>query len=151
MAEAGGAPPRTGWAPLKPELLVTDLEASLGFWRDLVGFRVAYWRDGFVYLEHSEGAQIMLFQRDGSFETGAMEPPFGRGAMFQVYVGGVAAIEAALAGAGWPLHGALREVWRRWGDREGGQRELFVQDPDGYLVMVAEVIGERPLTSGETP
>ncbi|MEP2119031.1 MAG: VOC family protein [Bauldia litoralis] len=151
MAEAGGAPPRTGWAPLKPELLVTDLEASLGFWRDLLGFRVAYWRDGFVYLEHSEGAQIMLFQRDGSFETGAMEPPFGRGAMFQVYVGGVAAIEAALAGAGWPLHGALREVWRRWGDREGGQRELFVQDPDGYLVMVAEVIGERPLTSGETP
>ncbi len=151
MAEAGGAPPRTGWAPLKPELLVSDLKASLGFWRDLLGFRVAYWRDGFVYLERSEGAQIMLFERDGSFETGAMEPPFGRGAMFQVYVGDVAAIEATLAGADWPLHGALREVWRRWGDREGGQRELFVQDPDGYLVMVAEVIGERPLTAGETP
>ena len=45
---------------------------------------------------------------------------------------------AALAAAGWPLYAPLREVWRRWGDREGGQREIFVQDPDGYLVMVAE-------------
>jgi hypothetical protein len=29
------------------------------------------------------------------------------------------------------------------GDRENGQREIFVQDPDGYLVMLAEEIGER--------
>jgi hypothetical protein len=27
----------------------------------------------------------------------------------------------------------------------GGQREFLVQDLDGYLVMVAQRIGERPL------
>lgn len=27
----------------------------------------------------------------------------------------------------------------------GGQREVFVQDPDGYLVMAAESLGSRPL------
>jgi hypothetical protein len=26
---------------------------------------------------------------------------------------------------------------------ESGQREVFVQDPDGYLVMVAQNIGTR--------
>jgi hypothetical protein len=41
----------------------------------------------------------------------------------------------------------LRDVWRRIGDRKGGQREIFLQDPDGYLVMVAQDLGERPLAT----
>jgi hypothetical protein len=28
---------------------------------------------------------------------------------------------------------------------KAGQREIFVQDPDGYLIMVAHDLGERPL------
>lgn len=145
MSEANGAPPATGWARLAPELLVTNLEASLAFWNGLLGFRRAYARDGFVYLERSEGAQIMLSERDGSHETGPLETPFGRGVMLQIYVDDVAAIDNALSSAGWSTYAPLNEVWRRWGDREGGQRELFVQDPDGYLLMVAQHIGERPL------
>jgi catechol 2,3-dioxygenase-like lactoylglutathione lyase family enzyme len=133
---------------MAPELLVTDLAVSLAFWRDLLGFRVAYTRDGFVYLERPEGAQIMLCERDGSFKTGPMERPFGRGAMFQVYVEGLAKVASALSASGWPLYAPLRDVWRRWGNREGGQREFLVQDPDGYLIMVAEHIGERPLANG---
>jgi len=35
-------------------------------------------------------------------------------------------------------------VWLSVGDREAGQREIFVLDPDGYLVMVADDLGERP-------
>ena len=35
------APPRTGWAPMVPELLVSDIQASLDFWRDRLGFRIA--------------------------------------------------------------------------------------------------------------
>ena len=145
MSSEREGPPRSGWARLAPELLVSNLDESLSFWRDLLGFRVAYSRPGFVYLERREGAQIMLCQRDGTFETGDMARPFGRGAMFQVYVQALAPIVDALAASGRSLYAPLREVWRRWGDREGGQREFFVQDPDGYLVMVAEHIGERPL------
>ena len=44
-----------------------------------------------------------------------------------------------------PIHTAPREVWRRHGDRESGQREFFVQDPDGYLLMIAQTIGHRLL------
>jgi len=145
LEDEAGAPPRSGWAPLVSELFVSDLGASLAFWRDLLGFRIAYVRPGFVYLERIEGAQIMLCERDGTFETGPMEPPYGRGAMLQVYVASLAPIAEALSGRGWPFYTPVQEVWRRWGDREGGQREFFVQDPDGYLIMIAEHIGERPL------
>ena len=143
-----GAPPVTGWARLVSELLVEDIVASIAFWTKTLGFRVAYQRpeQRFAYLERPEGAQIMLCQRSGVWETGVLERPFGRGVMFQIAVDDLATVEASLAAAGWPLHTGPREVWRRHGDREGGQREIFAQDPDGYLVMIAQRIGERPLS-----
>ncbi len=87
----------------------------------------------------------MLCQRAGLWETGPLERPFGRGILFQVRVASLAVPHAALAAADWPIHTGPREVWRRHGDREGGRREVVVQDPDGYLVMLTEVIGERSL------
>lgn len=142
-----GAPPRTGWAKIVPELLVQCLGRSLGFWSALIGFDVAYRRpeQGFVYLERPEGAQLMLCERSGHWETGPLEPPFGRGVMLQVYVDELQPVLDRIVIAGWPVHTGLREVWRRHGDREGGQRELFVQDPDGYLAMLAQPLGHRPL------
>jgi hypothetical protein len=86
----------------------------------------------------------MIYERDGDWETGLIEAPYGRGAIVQVYVADVAAVAAAVAGAGHPFYVAPREKWRDWGDRLGGQREFLVQDPDGFLVMVAERIGTRP-------
>jgi catechol 2,3-dioxygenase-like lactoylglutathione lyase family enzyme len=142
-----GAPPRTGWAKLVCELLVEDIETSLGFWTKMLGFEIAYQRpeQGFAYLERPEGAQIMLCQRSGNWETAPLRRPFGRGVMFQIYVESIAKVLSTLSDAAWPLHAGPREVWRRYGDREGGKREIFVQDPDGYLIMIAEDLGERPL------
>ncbi|HTJ58298.1 MAG TPA: VOC family protein [Devosiaceae bacterium] len=142
-----GAPPKTGWAKLVCELLVDDIEASLSFWKEALGFEIAYQRpeQGFVYLERPEGAQIMLCKRSGNWETAELQRPFGRGVMFQVSVDSIAPIMEALARLGWPLHAGPREVWRRWGDREGGGREIFVLDPNGYLIMIAQNLGERPL------
>ena len=147
MAIDYGKPPRTGWPKLVSELLVDDLEASLEFWTDILGFAIAYQRpeNKFVYLERPEGGQIMLCQRAGVWETATLERPYGRGVMLQVYVDGIAPTLARLKDAAWPLYAGPQEVWRRWGDREGGKREIFVQDPDGYLVMIAEDLGERPL------
>jgi catechol 2,3-dioxygenase-like lactoylglutathione lyase family enzyme len=142
-----GAPPRSGWAPMVPELLVQDFGVSLSFWLGVLGFEIAYQRPEqmFAYIERPDGAQIMLCQRAGNWETGPLERPFGRGAMFQVYVERLIDVEAAIANAGVALHHGPREVWRRTGDRESGQREIFVLDPDGYLIMMAERIGERSL------
>jgi hypothetical protein len=63
--------------------------------------------------------------------------------MFQIYLKDIDPIIAALGAADWPIHTALREVWRRTGDAEKGQREIFVQDPDGYLLMIAQPLGTR--------
>ena len=144
-----GSSPTAGWAPMVPELLVTDFDASRAFWRDILGFAVAYARpaERFAYLERSEGAQVMLHQRAGVWETGPMQKPLGQGVMFQLYVEALASVLAALLAAGWPLYHPEREVWRRTGARESGQREVFVLDPDGYLIMTAERIGERPVSS----
>ena len=87
MSTDRNAPPKTGWAKIVTELQVTDLEVSLAFWNDIIGFEIAYRREEekFVYLEHPEGQQMMLCQRHGRFYTGPMQPPLGQGAMFQIY------------------------------------------------------------------
>ena len=129
------------------EMMVTDYPASYRFWTEVLGFTLAFERPAMklACLQRPEGAQVMIYERDGYWETGPMEPPFGRGVVVQVYVTDAAADAARVAAAGVPFYVPLREKWRDWGDRMGGQREFLVQDPDGYLVMVAQRIGEGPL------
>ena len=120
---------------------------SLAFWTGPMGFDVAFTRPAqkLACLTRAEGAQIMIYQRDGDWETGVMQPPFGRGMVMQVYVADVDALALAMIATGVAFYVAPREKWRDWGDRMGGQREFLVQDPDGYLVMVVQRIGTRPL------
>jgi len=127
------------------ELHVTDLKASLDFWRDIIGFEIAYSREAekFVYLEHPKGQQVMLCQCHGRFETGPMQHPLGQGAMFQIYFQSIDGIISKLVSKNWSIYLGPREVWRRTGNRESGQREVFVQDPDGYLLRFAQVLGCR--------
>lgn len=145
MTPGTGGPPKSGFARMAPEILVSDLEASLRFWRDLLGFGIAYARpdDRFAYLAR-DGAQIMLCERWGEWETGPLDRPFGRGVMFQVYVDAIGPVLERLEAARWRLHTGVREVWRDCGNRQIGQREFFVQDPDGYLLMIAEDLDDRP-------
>jgi len=138
--------PKGGFARLVPELHVNDLAQSLAFWRDRCGFKILFEREEerFVFLER-DGAQLMLCQRHGRYETGAMDPPLGRGAMFQIYLDDIATLFGALTAARWPLYESVREHWYRAGDSENGLRQFMVQDPDGYLVMFAQRLGSRPV------
>jgi len=148
MASASSPPPDQAWAQLVPELLITDLSASLRFWRDLCGFRVLFDRvdEGFAYLD-LDGAHVMLDQRGFTrdWETGPMELPFGRGINLLVRVAAIEPILAALAAAGWSLFLAPEQKWYRTGDVETGLHQFLVQDPDGYLVRFSTWIGERPV------
>ncbi|WP_158814824.1 VOC family protein [Methylocapsa sp. S129] len=142
------------WARLVPELLVGNIDASLRFWCDLLGFVVAYDRpeQGFAYLD-CDGAQLMLEQRDDRatrWRTGTLEYPLGRGVNFEIEVSSLRPIIARLEEAGWPLFMACEEKWYRAGNFERGQLQFLVQDPDGYLVRLMESIGERPV-AGRSP
>jgi catechol 2,3-dioxygenase-like lactoylglutathione lyase family enzyme len=142
-----GRPPLRGWAKLVPEIFVESFDVSVRHWCEVFGFRIAYQRpeERFAYLERPEGCQIMISERCNVWETGPLERPFGRGVLFQVFVDTIDPLHGNILRKGFALYDGPREVWRRWGDREGGKKEIFVQDPDGYLVMFAEDLGERPL------
>ena len=140
-----GSPPQN-WASLMAEMMVSDFARSMTFWTGPMGFSVAFDRPAqkFACLTHPDGAQIMVYERDGYWETGPLDAPYGRGAILQVYVSDVLAIHAKFVELGQIFFEPLREKWRDWGDRLGGQREFLVQDPDGYLIMVVQRLGERP-------
>lgn len=134
---------------LVPELLVTDLDRSVAFWCGLVGFTILYDRPEERFAMLSLGsAAVMLEQRQtGAREwvTGPLALPFGRGLNFQIDVPAAAPIVEALTAAGWPLFMDLEDAWYRAGTTEIGQRQFLVQDPDGYLLRLAEPLGERPV------
>jgi catechol 2,3-dioxygenase-like lactoylglutathione lyase family enzyme len=147
VTDMGTGTPPAPWAHLIAEFMVTDYDRTLSFWTNILGFSVSFARPAqkLACLTRPEGAQVMFYERDGYWETGLMEQPFGRGAITQVFVSDVDALSRKVSDAGLPFYVAPREKWRDWGDRLGGQREFLVQDPDGYLIMVAQRIGERPL------
>lgn len=73
---------------LIPELDVCDLDASLRFYVDLIGFELDYQRpeERFAMLSF-EGARLMLQEATGPgrrFRTAPLERPFGRGVNFQI-------------------------------------------------------------------
>jgi hypothetical protein len=90
-----------------PELLVTDLAASLRCWRDALGFTVLYDRPeaGFAMLAR-EGAWIMLDQLNGEDWLAApLERPFGRGLNLEFTVTDVDALHARARAQGLPHRG----------------------------------------------
>lgn len=143
-SSSSGHLPEGGFAALTPELDVSNLDASLRFWCDLLGFKIAFDRPAarFAYLTRG-GAQIMLCEFNGRWMTGALDRPYGRGVNFQIMVDRLGPILAALDAAQWPLFEEPSEAWYRTGPVEDGQREFLVQDPDGYLVRLAESLGQR--------
>lgn len=134
------------WAPLVPELTCTDLQASLVFYREFLGFEVLYERaeDGFAYLQLGQ-AQLMLEQGFEGWLTGPMERPFGRGLNLQIEVADARELAERLERHRVSLYRDCRTAWYRDGAIEHGQVEFLVQDPDGYLLRFIEPVGERPV------
>lgn len=130
-----------------PELDVSDITASLAFWCGALGFTIAYQRPEakFAYLER-QGAQVMLCEINGNWQTGPLQRPFGRGVNFQIATDDLNPILEALGRQAWPLFEEASESWYRIGEtEETGSRELLVQDPDGYLVRFSQPLGRRTI------
>ena len=125
---------------LVPELYVSNLETSLVFYIDVLGFEVAYDRpeEKFAYL-HRDGAELMLEQVDEkSWLTGELVPPFGRGGNFQILVAMIAALYEACLQTTAAIKVPLERRAYDTGDQTIIQTQFVVQDPDGYLIRLAE-------------
>ncbi|MDO5613787.1 MAG: VOC family protein [Paracoccus sp. (in: a-proteobacteria)] len=134
---------------LVPELTVTDFDASLRFYRDILGWQVIYDRpeDSFAYLRMG-GADLMIdapsVGRNFDQSLTAADRPFGRGMNLEITVDEVQPLLDALAEKGWPLILPDEEKWYRAGDHETGQRQFVVADPDGYYLRFCQLLGTRP-------
>lgn len=132
---------------LVPELLVRDIEASIGFWCALCGYEIRYARpdEGFAYITLGT-AHVMLEQvgKGRSWITGPLDLPHGRGINFQVAVPDVEPILSALRAADVPLFLQPETKWYRVDDEEVGVRQFLVADPDGYLIRFQSSLGRRP-------
>ncbi|GAA1782513.1 VOC family protein [Leucobacter iarius] len=130
------------WNPLVPEISVSDFAKSLRFYTEGVGFSVAFTRTDpdFAYFD-LDGAQLMLeADHDESWRTGAFDAPRGRGLNLQLEVGDVRAARDRLAQLGATVFRDLQESWYETADGPEGQLEHLVQDPDGYLVRLVEIL-----------
>ncbi|MDQ2852456.1 MAG: VOC family protein [Actinomycetota bacterium] len=132
---------------LIPELICSDLGASLAFYRHL-GFTIDYQRpdERFVCLTRRD-AVLMLEQphtHDRLYPRAELTQPYGRGINLSIDVDDLETVRAALARAG---HTLFLPVEERWYDRASdtvGVRQFAVQDPDGYLLRLTQNIGTRP-------
>ncbi|MCX7300685.1 MAG: hypothetical protein NTX73_09985 [Rhodobacterales bacterium] len=126
--------------------MVSDYPRSLAFWTGPLGFTAAFTGPGqkFACQTRPEGAQVMIYERDGDWETVLLDPPFRRGRIIKIYVADVDVVRQAQTALNWPLCVDLHEKWRDLRSRLGSQREFLVQDADGYLLMVVQGSAKGP-------
>lgn len=137
---------------LVPELSVSNLEKSLWFYQNVIGFKIEFERqeNKFAYMSFF-GSELMLEedrQRTGDAALWIVEPldyPRGRGLNISIDCPDVGDLVDRLTGANIPLRKEVEDCWYRDNDTLHGQRSLLVQDPDGYLLRFAQSLGTKPV------
>lgn len=131
---------------LIPELYCANLQESLNFYTQTLGFHARFSRpeNNFAMLER-QGAQIMLEQVDKNssrcWMTGELEKPFGRGINFQIETTDVEKLYAAAQQSKAKIFVPLEEKWYRIDNKSAGNKQFVVQDIDGYLLRFYEDLG----------
>jgi lactoylglutathione lyase len=136
---------------LVPELSVRNLDASLHFYRDVVGFEVMFERpeNRFAYMTFN-GSELMIEEdrpREGISALWIIEPldyPRGRGLNISIDCPDADALRSRLMGNGIDLRKPIEENWYRENKILHGERNFLVQDPDGYLLRFTQKLGTRP-------
>ncbi|RIA34538.1 catechol 2,3-dioxygenase-like lactoylglutathione lyase family enzyme [Ectopseudomonas oleovorans] len=128
---------------LTPELLVHNLSTSLGFYCDLLGFKVLFERveQGFVAIGLGEAA-LMLEQiadnqdNDDPWVVGPLDAPLGRGINLQITVDDI----ERLLSSDQRLRLPLEDVSYQAGAQLLNVRQFMLQDPDGYLLRFSQIV-----------
>lgn len=132
---------------LIPELSVRDLEKSLNFYVDDLGFKVEYTREEnrFAFISR-EGSQIMLEEgTGGDWNTEELVYPFGRGINFSIEVTNMDSIVEKFKRDNIEMKKPVDEKWYRFKEKMLGEKQLLVMDPDGYLLRLMEDLGEKEI------
>jgi len=126
---------------LIPELSVKDIERSKWFYIEMLGFRLEYERtnDKFAFLSFN-GAQIMIEEINGYWNSGLLEYPFGRGINFQIKVDDIQPIVERLTQNEISLFREPTVSEYKTNETVIKEIEFLVQDPNGYLLRFSQEI-----------
>lgn len=124
---------------LIPELSVSNIENSKGFYVDILGFKIEYERPENLFAFVSlDACQLMLEQINGNWSVGELTYPFGRGVNFEMTVSDVESLYQRVLDHHVPVFRELTIHKYRENDEIIVQKEFLIQDPDGYLLRFTE-------------
>lgn len=137
------------WNQMLPEFDVFNLEETLHFYVDLIGFHVEYDRqeDRFAFLQF-EKVQIMVQEIDkenNKWGTGELKYPLGIGINFQIDVTNIDEIYNRLKAENYKIFVEMEDHWYRKDDVLMGCREFLVQDPNGFVLRFSQDLENRPV------
>ena len=119
-------------------LFVADLERSVAFYRDVLGLPFKLEGDGYVEFA-TQGAKFGLYDRNRLGELtgqGTAQPAEPGGEVVFLVEDVDAEAERLRAAGATILSGPVDRPW--------GHRTLHVEDPDGFVVELAEEIPRQP-------
>lgn len=137
------------WNQMLPEFDVFNLEETLHFYVDLIGFHVEYDRpeDRFAFLQF-EKVQIMVQEIDkenNKWGTGELKYPLGVGINFQIDVTNIDEIYNRLKSENYKIFVDMEDHWYRKDEVLMGCREFLVQDPNGFVLRFSQDLENRPV------
>ena len=120
---------------LIPELSVRDIEKSKHFYINILNFKLEYERpeNKFAFFSYN-GSQIMLEQINDNWNVGKLQYPFGRGINFQIETKEIDSISQRLKDNNIKIYKDIFESQYIANGKVYKEKELLVQDPDGYLL-----------------
>ena len=132
------------WNQMIPEFDVFNLDETLHFYVDLIGFKVVYDRpeDKFAFLE-LEDVQFMVQEIDKEnlkWDTGELKYPLGIGINFQIDVKNIDEIYNRLKEDNYKIFVEMEDHYYRKDNEMLGEREFLVQDPNGFVLRFAKDI-----------
>lgn len=124
-----------------PELSVADIDKSLQFYVETLGFSIKYSRseNKFAYLV-LEDNELMIEQCNGNWSVGELEYPFGRGINFEIGVDNLDNIVNSIKANDIKFFKEPFESEYKADNKVYRVRELLIQDPDGYLLRFSEEV-----------
>jgi catechol 2,3-dioxygenase-like lactoylglutathione lyase family enzyme len=112
---------------LWPLLRVTDVQRSLAFYRDQLGFKLvdeASRKDKLFWCRHERGGACVMIQQSEPPEDAPLAPPDARGVAFYFVCEDADAMYEELTSRGMKLTGPTVAYY--------GMKQLLVPEPDGY-------------------
>lgn len=132
------------FSDVTPNLVVSNVERSLAFYRDVLGFSVtATVPDAspfaFAWMQR-DGVNVFLNSHESIEEHGALaERPIGGTASLFIVIeaddvaGGIDALFASISPRATVMMAPKNQFY--------GMREFGIEDPDGYVIFFAQRIG----------